>query len=128
MARASPLAGITLPTRSQSEANISEFSLTFEPDSSASESSLVGNQGSSGMNARVVMDLGRNGHVPTGFVEDRIGAKKRADVGSRGWMDEVAGVGEMGIGRRVSIDDIRTSVVEGNNSDVVITQAVVSIA
>ena len=128
MAHASPLTGITLPTRSQSEANISEFSLTFEPDSSASESSLVGNQGSSGMNARVVMDLGRNGHVPTGFVEDRIGAKKRADVGSRGWMDEVTGVGEMGIGRRVSIDDIRTSVVEGNNSDVVITQAVVSIA
>ena len=80
------------------------------------------------MNARVVMDLGCNGHVPTGFVEDRIGVKKRADVGSRGWMDEVTGVGEMGIGRRVSIDDIRTSVVEGNNSDVVITQAVVSIA
>ncbi len=68
------------------------------------------------------MDLGRNGHVPTGFVDDKRNGEPAA--GGDGRSEE-----DMTEGRRVSLDDLRTSVIKDiDSSDVVVTRAVVSLS
>ncbi len=104
---------------------VSEFCLTFESDSTISEPDLslvTENRDSSFRNSRIVMDLGRNGHVPTGFVDDKRNGEPAA--GGDGRSEE-----DMTEGRRVSLDDLRTSVIKDiDSSDVVVTRAVVSLS
>ena len=98
---------------------VSEFCLTFESDSTLSEpeSTLLVETGTgSKKNARVIMDMDRNGHVPTGFVDKEDGLDQSSDQTAVE-------------GQKISFDKIKTSVEkDDDSSDVVVTRAVVSLA